>query len=136
MKKLWTFAIALAITGSSTASKVYKDKQNGGFFGYKYVEQTDFNNGDTYLKCTDPGYTRCRAQSTARMTYNGQTVDVSAQTLDIIDETVMKSITEQNTSGKFIFDNTFVVTYSYDVKHDRLRYVIYLIAEAKDEGVI
>lgn len=106
MKKIATISFALLLMGimPATASKIYKDKQNGGWFGYKFVEQTDFNNGDTYLKCTDPGWTRCRAQSTARMSYQGQTVDLSVETLENIDDFVMKSVTESNTSvmGKFI----------------------------------
>ena len=136
MKKIKLLSLGLLLATSGFSKQIVKDKHNGGLFGYKYVEQTTFNNGDVYLKCDNPGWTGCRAQSAALISYNGINLEVSIETLDKIDETVMKSINEANTSGKFIFDNTFFVTYKYNENSDKLHYEIFLIAEAKDKGLI
>jgi hypothetical protein len=136
MKKLSIFVLALMVWGNTFANKVYKEKSNGGFFGYKTVEQTEFNNGDVYLNCKDPGYTRCRAISTQRLVYNGQTVDISPTTQDAIDLVVMNSISETNTNGRLVHDGNIFISYIYNPTTNKLNYFFCLLEEAIAEGLI
>ncbi|MCC6181215.1 MAG: hypothetical protein IT237_05220 [Bacteroidia bacterium] len=136
MKKITAFAICLFITASCYSHEVYVTKSKGGLFGYKYVEQTSMNNGQVFLTCTDPGWTKCRYSSGAKITYKDISIDISLETLNIIDETVIRNITESKLNGKFIFDNTFFVIYKYNLETDKLEYSIYLIEEANDKGLI
>lgn len=129
-------AVGLLMASSAFSVQVYVTKSKGGLFGYKNVEQTTMNNGQVFLNCTHPGWTRCRYTSGAKISYLNTSFEISVETLNKIDETVTKSVTESNMKGKFIFDNTFFISYSYKENSDVLEYEIFLIEEAKDKGLI
>jgi hypothetical protein len=137
MIKTLTIVSALMVSVSLQGAPITITKQNGGLFGYKNTEQTNYNDGSIFLKCTDPGVTRCKIQNlTARITYNGQQTTISDETMDAIDAKVMESITISNTHGKILIDNALFVSYTYNVTTNTIHYLIYVKAEAQALGLI
>lgn len=133
MKKL--IAVCMCLIGFlSMSAKVTYTKSNGGFFGYKYVDQTTFNNGDSHLQCTDPGWTRCKVTPVQIVLPDGGTVIFDEPLFNTIDAVVMRNVTEENPSGSFVFDNQLFVRYSYDVKKDTLIVDVFTLAEARSAG--
>lgn len=134
MKKLFVIGSLLLIT-SQAFSYVIVKKDRWRLFGYKQVHQTNGNDGSITLLCNDGGWTRCAP--VARVINNDDDkTEISVETMEKIDEVVMKSVTEDNTTGKLIFDNAFFVTYEYNVHQDKLVYIIYTLAEAKKKGIL
>lgn len=132
MKK--TFLLfGLLVATLNVDAKVTYQKDNGGLFGYKTVQQTNMNDGSVTVVCTNPGWTRCRAQTLR--TVDGNTL--TGDEIDKIDAAVsdLISSTEKGT-GKLVFDNRYVVTYKYNEHSDRLTVEIYTFEEAKLEGIV
>ncbi len=134
MKKLTAFSIGFVLLANICSAVVIKTKSHGGFFGYKYIDQTSFNNGTTYLSCSDPGFSRCTAIPVAIAI--GSPILLTDESSASIENRVMQSINEQNTKGKILFDNSLVIKYHYNVKNDRLRMEIYTLEEALSKGII
>lgn len=61
MKKIVLLCVGLAFS-FSTYSRVYYSKTLGFFNHYKLVVQTVLHNGDIFMECHEPGWTRCRPQ--------------------------------------------------------------------------
>ncbi len=137
MIKTVTIVSTLMVSASLWAAPITITKQNGGLFGYKNTEQTNYNDGSIFLRCTDPGVTRCKIQnSTAKITYNGQQTTISDETMEAIDSKVMQSITTTNTHGKILMDDAFFINYTYNVTTNTIQYLIYVKAEAQALGLI
>jgi len=131
MKK--TFLLLAVLTAAlNVDAKVTITKSNGGLFGYKTVQQTNMNDGSTTLVCSNPGLTRCRAQTLR--TVDGNTL--TADEIEKIDNAVSEIISSsENGTGKLMFDNRYVVTYKYNENSDKLIMEVYTPEEAKLEGI-
>lgn len=109
-------------------------KSNGGLFGYKYVDETSTSNGsggtNQLLACSDPGWNRCRFNSTAR----GVLTD---NDYDAIDQTIFDAVTkseEKKVSGQFVYNTEFLVVYYYHLSPNKLTYEIFTKDEAAAAG--
>ncbi len=87
----------------------------------------------TIVACCDPGLTRCKAAATFVMP-DGP--DLTPDTVTDIDKTVTGLLTPENTSGKLVYNNTFVVIYSYDIDADDLMFKVYSMGQARSLGLI
>ncbi|MBS1650981.1 MAG: hypothetical protein JSU07_03135 [Bacteroidetes bacterium] len=132
MKKV-LFIFCLIGTISMSAKVTYV-RTRGGLFGYKYVNQTTFNNGDSNVNCSNPGWTWCRITPVNITLPDGGTVVLNENLQSVFDEIITKNITETTHSGKFIYDNKLFVRYSYNVNEDSLVVNIMTLEEAKAEG--
>lgn len=132
MKKIALLASVMMISSVGLCD-IIVTKKNRGLFGYKHVAETVAEGRHT-LTCTDPGLTGCRSELSS-FDVDGTLVLTSSE-FKIIDKTVDESINENNTKGKFVFDNRCLITYSYDVNSDQVNYTIYSMEEAKEKGLI
>ena len=99
-------------------------KENGGIFGYKYVNQDPPNpSGNQSLLCATPGWHRCRFNSTA-IVVGGGTVGLTSEDFEAIDAKVMSSITETEPSGILVY-NAYTVKYKYNVNSNKIKYKIF-----------
>lgn len=135
MKKTMLFCIAL-FSGMAMNAEVFVTQSHGNWWGFKYVQET-YDNANYMLTCQGYGWNRCRfhllcPEITAQPGYG----NLTEAALNTIDETVIKNVTESNTSGKFIYNSEFVVVYNYDIDNDKLDYTIYSLEEAKTAGLI
>ncbi len=109
---------------------VYYDKTLGFFNHYKEVSQTNMNNGDIFMECHDPGWTRCRPQALLVISFDGVDTPVSDEEFNSIDETITRAVIGGNNGGRFVYGEKFFVSYTYDEKTDKLSTNIYTLAEA------
>jgi hypothetical protein len=130
MKKLILLA-CLSISFLSVNARVYYTRSNGFLRHYDYVQQENFNNGDIIMNCSDPGWSRCKPMPLA-IVYHGTETPISDSDYMSIDNHIEEVVTEMNTSGAFVFNNSFYVTYNYDVRSDALTTTLYTLEEAKD----
>lgn len=129
MKKILMMCFGLVMSTSSY-SHVYYDKNLGFFNHYKEVTQTNMNNGDIFMECFDPGWTRCRPQALMVITFDGVSTEVTNEAFEVIDETVTKAVVGGSDSGKFVYGEKFFVSYTYNAETDKLSTKIYTLAEA------
>lgn len=115
---------------TSIYPRVYYSKTLGFFNHYKIVSQTNLNNGDIYMECHEPGWTRCRPQDLFVITFDGVSTTVEAIELQGIDERVTESAIGGSNSGKFVYGEKFLVTYTYNEETDQLSTAIYTLPEA------
>lgn len=134
MKKL-IFSALLALSFLNVDAKVTYARSNGFLWHYDYVQQTNFNNGDIVMACNGPGWQRCKPIPVA-ITYHGTDTPISDDDYTNIDNYITSSVSETKTSGTFIFNSTFYVTYDYDVKSDVLTTTLYVLEEARDLHLI
>lgn len=132
MKKTFLL-LGLLVATLSVDARVTYEKNNGGLFGYRTVQQTNMNDGSVTIVCTNPGWTRCRAQTLR--TIDGNTL--TGDEIEKIDGAVSDLIsTTEKVTGTLVFDSRYVVTYKYKEHSDRLTIDIYTLEEAKLEGII
>lgn len=129
MKKIVLLCVGLAVS-FSTYSRVYYSKTLGFFNHYKLVVQTVLHNGDIFMECHEPGWTRCRPQELYVIHFGGESTPINNDELTAIDETVTKSAMGGSNSGKFVYADRFFVTYTYNEQTDQLSTAIYTLAEA------
>lgn len=129
MKKILMMCFGLAMS-TSIYSHVYYDKNLGFFNHYKEVSQTNMNNGDIFMECHDPGWTRCKPQALLVITFDGVSTEVTNDDFKNIDDMVTKAATDGNDAGKFIYGEKFFVSFTYNEDTDKLSTKIYTIAEA------
>lgn len=129
MKKILMLCVGLALS-TGIYSRVYYSKTLGFFNHYKLVTQTVFNNGDIFMECHEPGWTRCRPQSLYVITFDGISTTIQNEELNAIDETVTRSAIGGSNSGRFVYGEKFFVTFTYNEETDQLSTAIYTLPEA------
>ena len=129
MKKILMMCFGLAMS-TSIYSHVYYTKTLGFFNHYRDVTQVNMNNGDIFMDCSQPGWTRCKPQALLVITFNGTATAVANEELKAIDETVTRSATGGSNVGKFIYNEKFFVSFTYNEETDQLSTKIYTLAEA------
>lgn len=129
MKKILMLCVGLALS-TGIYSRVYYSKTLGFFNHYKEVVQTNMNNGDIFMSCHEPGWTRCRPQALYVITFDGVSTTIQNEELNAIDETVTRSATGGNNSGRFVYGEKFFVTFTYNEETDELSTAIYTLPEA------
>lgn len=134
-KKTILFCIAL-FSGMAMNATVFVTQSHGNWWGFRYVMET-YDNANYMLSCRGYGWLKCKFHVlNPEIRSQAGFGNLTDESLDIIDATVIKSVTETNTSGKFVYNSEFVVKYSYDKDADKLDYTIYSWAEAKAAGLL
>lgn len=130
MKSLILFGI-LFLTANTSFAWIKIEKYNGGFFGYKHVNESS-TGGNSMLACADPGRKRCAWAHSAPIS----DIIINEYQLNDIDEKVNAGILNEVLESSFYYDTNFYVHYSYDPFTDLLKYEIYTLTEAHDLGLI
>jgi hypothetical protein len=138
MKKTILMAIFLAGICFSANAKVVITKHGWGLFKtwYDYVEQVEFKNGDIFVSCWKPGFTKCAVSHLPGVVFPGNPTALTQTTFETLIDYAENSITSTHLSGTFIFDNTYYVTYSYTASTDNFTVTIYSLQEATDLHLI
>jgi len=124
-------ALCFGITMSTSMhAHVYYDKTLGFFNHYKVVSQTNMNNGDIFMECHEPGWTRCKPQALLVIPFDGVDTPLSDEEFKSIDEAVTRAVVGGDNGGRFVYGEKFLVSYTYDEETDRLSTRIYTLAEA------
>ena len=133
MKQLILTGFAIVLSALAIAEpplEVTRSKR--GLFGYRDVTETNAEGRHT-LSCFNPGWSNCKAMGMVTL---DETTTLSADELASIDATVDQSVTESDTSGKFVYADKAVVIYSYNVNTDTINYQVYSVAQARSLHLI
>ncbi len=135
MKKIITVCLFIAgLSQMKAAITPEFHRSNGGWFGYKFVTTTTWPDlNKTIVACTDPGLTRCKSAAIIVMPDGPSLTPETAETIGNI---VTGKLTPEKTSGQLLYNETFFVTYSYNIDADDLVYTVYSLGEAKKQGFI
>lgn len=137
MRKKILLAMFLATFCFQAEAVVVVHREGWGLFRkwYKYVAEEDYDNGDIYVTCSEPGFTKCQPQMNTAFPTNPSNpmTETKYETLITYAE---GCITQTNNSGTFIFDNSYYVHYNYSELIDVFTIKIYTIQEAIDLHLI
>lgn len=131
MRKI-IMAIMLIGISYSGYSEVTIIKTKGGLFGrwFRYVEEND-----GVLSCKDPGFTRCKAMFPTNR-FAGNPTQLLDSDFDAIDNYIEGAVTATNTSGVFIYNSEYYITYNYNESNDQLIIHVFSIIEAQNLNLI
>lgn len=107
------------------------NKIKGGLFGYRSVSTDKDTRGNTITMCVNPGLKRCMVHAFII----GDTPWTTEES-EALDTHVNSLITPENTSGTFLYDESVVVTYTYNVDTNALSYNVYSIQSATENGIV
>jgi len=65
---------------------------------------------------------------------SGEVIVFDENLMNTIDAVVMRSVTESNPNGNFIYDNKLFVRYKYNVDKNKLKVEVMTLDEARAEG--
>jgi hypothetical protein len=146
-KAIFIGALFFALEGKSEVNSNYLYavptytkviRHQGGFFGYKYINQTSTSNGsggsNVLLACSDPGSSKCKLNTSTSMVSGNLNDDDSAAIDVIITNRVLQSNGTES-SGQFIYNTDFLVVYNYEIDTDKLTYEVYTREEAIQLGL-
>ena len=95
-------------------------KMNGGFRGFKYVNE-EHSGGNHQLLCSEPGKRECKWEIPPTFS---ESDSPSFEDMDMIERRIIELIYNDNLSGDFWYYSVFV-EYEYDERTDTLTFTLY-----------
>ncbi|MCC5924890.1 MAG: hypothetical protein JJT77_13995 [Crocinitomicaceae bacterium] len=132
-KEFFLCSIGTLLISLNAFAAIDVTKKNRGLFGYKQVVET-VAEGKHTLSCFDPGKTKCKSSIGNYVVDDHLTL--SENEFKIIDNRVEESVSGGSLNGRFVFDNKCYVIYSYCENSDHLKFSIYSMEEARENGLI
>ena len=132
-KEFFLCSICTILVTFSSFAVIDVTKKNRGLFGYKQVVET-VAEGKHTLSCFDPGRMKCKSSLGSYVV--DENITLTEAEFNIIDHRVEELVSDGSSSGRFVFDNKCFVVYSYCETSYHLKFSIYSMEEARDNGLI
>jgi|SRR5690606_7721965 len=146
VKNILVFISALILVTNSIEAYAEKPsvirifREGGGLLGYYEISQNVFQNDQGLwqadISCMRPGNRKCNKFRFLNIPSDvlKDFEELTELDFDYIDGMVYSSITESNTSGKFIYNGVCLVMWNYNVDTGGVEYFIYNRMAANNIG--